>query len=197
MNDSADAAARPTAPSPVTESARRQKRARQTVITLALLAFLALLASNRWRQDTVARQATGLAPDFELVTFEGETIRLADVRGQGVVLNFWASWCGPCRDEAPHLETAWRRERENGVLFIGVGYLDQEQAALAYLDEFDITYPNGPDLGSEIARRYRIRGVPETYFIASDGTVAETVIGPITTADGWTERIERIRPPTE
>ncbi|MEZ4640203.1 MAG: TlpA disulfide reductase family protein [Caldilineaceae bacterium] len=89
--------------------------------------------------------------------------------GQGVVINFWASWCDPCRDEADLLEQTWLREKDNGIVFLGLDYLDQEPAAKAYLAEFNVTYPNGPDLRSEIARRYGIKGVPETFFINPQG----------------------------
>src|SRR5690606_9804248 len=125
---------------------------------------------------------------------EGETISLADLKGQGVVLNFWASWCDPCRDEAALLEATWRREQGNGIVFLGLDYLDQEPAAKAYLAEFDITYPNGPDLQSAAARRYGIKGVPETFFIDGEGNIQEIVIGPIVGEARMDELLNKIRP---
>jgi len=130
-----------------------------------------------------------------ITTFAGETIRLADLREKGVMLNFWASWCVPCRTEAPMLEQARRRERDRGIIFIGLAYLDQEHAARAFLDEFKITYPNGPDLQSAAARRYRITGVPETFFIDPDGAIVSIAIGPITSPSDLQQRLDAIRPP--
>lgn len=159
-----------------------------------LVGFVAFLAIGLQRQNASGQRAAGIAPDFEFTTFDGETIRLEDLRGQGVVVNFWASWCDPCRAEAELLEAAWRSESENGIVFLGIDYLDQEHAALAYLDEFDITYPNGPDLRSTIARRYRIKGVPETYFISPDGEIVSTVVGPLLSEGDLANRIDAIRP---
>ncbi len=121
----------------------------------------------------------GPAPDFTLETFDGDVIRLSDFRGTPVVINFWASWCLECYREAPFLEAAWRRHKEH-VMFIGVDYVDTEPAARAYLDRFDITYPNGMDLGNRISDAYRIQGVPETFFIDRNGYVRGVKIGPIT-----------------
>lgn len=140
-----------------------------------------LLGVLAWglRQKGLTQVQTGLAPDFELMTFIGETIRLSDFRGQVVVINFWASWCLPCRAEAPLLEQTWRDYRDKGVVFIGVDYLDTEPGALAYIQEFDITYPNGPDLQTRIAQAYRIQGVPETFFVDRKGELHGVFIGPI------------------
>jgi cytochrome c biogenesis protein CcmG/thiol:disulfide interchange protein DsbE len=124
----------------------------------------------------------GPAPDFTLSLFDGGQITLSELRGQVVVINVWASWCPPCRDEAPVLERAWREYRERGVTFIGVDYMDTEPAALAYLAEFGITYPNGPDLGSRIAQDYKVKGVPETFFIDPQGEIAEMYAGPLSEA---------------
>jgi len=121
----------------------------------------------------------GLAPDFELTTFEGQKILLSDLRGQAVVINFWASWCVPCREEAPILEATWREYRDKGVVFIGVDYLDPENDARGYIKEFGITYPNGPDLGTRISQAYRIQGVPETFFIDRQGKIQDLFIGPL------------------
>ena len=135
-----------------------------------------------------------MAPVLEFTTFEGETINLDDLRSQGVVINFWASWCEPCRDEAAMLETTWRREQGNGILFLGLDYLDQEPAAKAYLAEFDITYPNGPDLRSQAARRYGIKGVPETFFVDANGEITDIVIGPIPNQAKMDAYLAKIRP---
>jgi cytochrome c biogenesis protein CcmG/thiol:disulfide interchange protein DsbE len=158
---------------------RRAVNVWQSLILLVLLAFVLLLATRLWQTNKSEQRASGEAPPFQFTTFEGETIRLADLRGQGVVLNFWASWCNPCRQEAELLEQMWRREKESGIVFIGLDYLDQEPAAKEYLKEFEITYPNGPDLRSEAARSYAIKGVPETFFIDPEGKIVRMVIGPI------------------
>jgi cytochrome c biogenesis protein CcmG/thiol:disulfide interchange protein DsbE len=172
----------------------RAVRLWQMVFIVILVAFVGILAFRLWDTNTTEQRADGLAPDFTFTTFEGETISLADLKGKGVVLNFWASWCDPCRDEAELLESAWRREQENGIVFIGLDYLDQEPAAKEYLAEYAISYPNGPDLQSQAARRYGIKGVPETYFITPEGEIVQTVIGPITNAAQLDSFLAKIRP---
>ncbi|NDJ55093.1 MAG: TlpA family protein disulfide reductase [Chloroflexi bacterium] len=131
-------------------------------------------------QALSAQPDDGRAPDFTLRTYAGDEVRLSDLGGQVVVLNFWASWCLPCRDEAPVLEQAWRDYQPRGVMFVGVGYQDTDRRALAYLDEFGISYPNGPDLRSQISDDYNIRGVPETFIIDRQGNVVFFVAAPIT-----------------
>ncbi len=158
------------------------------------VAFIALLAVRLWQTNVQGQRAAGEAPELRFTTFDGEDIDLRELRGKGVVINFWASWCTPCREEADLLEQTWRREKDNGIVFLGLDYLDQEPAALAYLTEFDITYPNGPDLRSQAARRYRIQGVPETFFISPDGKIVETVVGPIASQQELDALLERIRP---
>ena len=148
---------------------------------MAYLLVLSLLALMGWG---IVRAATGPlssgeAPDFTLTTFQGETITLSELRGKVVVINFWASWCPPCREEAPYLERTWRKYRDRGVVFIGVDYADTEKEALVYIAEFDITYPNGPDIGTRISQAYRIRGVPETFFVDKRGQLRGVHIGPL------------------
>ena len=117
------------------------------------------------------------APEFELTTFEGETIKLSDFRGTVVVINFWAGWAGPCRDAAPVLQAAWEEYQDQEVVFIGVAFADHGPSSRAFLDEFGITYLNGPDLETRISEDYNVQGVPETFFIDRDGNIAETIIG--------------------
>ena len=143
-----------------------------------LLALLGLVGWGLVRAQAGPREE-GPAPDFSLTTFTGELVSLSALRGRVVVINFWASWCPPCREEAAYLERSWRAYRDQGVVFIGVDYADTDREALAYIDEFDITYPNGPDIGTRISQAYRIQGVPETFFVAKDGTLRGVTIGPL------------------
>jgi cytochrome c biogenesis protein CcmG/thiol:disulfide interchange protein DsbE len=183
--DAADAAA---------QAHQRRTALWRLAIIAGLTVFVAFLVIGLQRQNTSLQRASGEAPPFEFTTFEGETIRLDDLQGQGVVLNFWASWCDPCRTEADMLEATWRREQGNGIVFLGLDYLDQEHAALDYLAEFDVTYPNGPDLQSNAARSYGIKGVPETFFISPDGKIQSHVIGPVLSQADLDRRLDEIRP---
>lgn len=148
------------------------------LVYVAVFALLGLVGWGLSRAQTGPR-SEGRAPAFSLRTFEGDTITLADLRGQVVVVNFWASWCPPCREEARYLEETWRSYRARGVMFLGVDYVDTEREARAYLAEFDITYPTGPDTGTRISQAFRIQGVPETYFIAKDGSLRGVKVGPL------------------
>lgn len=164
----------------VTQSERSGRRWSRLVFGLVLVFLLAFLGAIALRMRTLGGPVSaGPAPNFTLQRYDGDELTLSDLRGQVVVVNFWASWCTPCRYEQPILERAWRRYKDKGVVFIGVDYVDTEPAARAYLAEFDVTYPNGPDLGGKISRAYRIRGVPETFFVSRDGRVADVEIGPL------------------
>lgn len=154
---------------------------------IALLAMVWLILGKR-QQGTV--QPGALIPDFSLTLFNdyqfnGQSqVRLADFAGKVVVLNFWASWCKPCEQEAAELEAAWKFYEPRGdVIFLGVDYVDTEPEALLYLKKFGITYPNGPDLRTKISQLFRIRGVPETYFIDRAGVLRYVQVGPFTTLE--------------
>jgi len=145
---------------------------------LGVFSLLGLLGWGLVRTST-GPVNSGPAPNFTLTAFDGETVTLSDLRGQVVIINFWASWCPPCREEAAYLEKTWREYQGRGVVFIGVDWVDTEKEALAYIAEFDITYFNGPDLGTRIAQAYRIRGVPETFFVDKSGQLRGVKIGPL------------------
>ena len=172
---------------------------RQTLFILAGLALLALLlvldtgraSRSRTEVPSLAGQRGGLsessdgqaAPDFSITLFDGATFRLAEQRGQAIVLNFWASWCVPCRVEMPYFETTYRAYKDRGVTFVGVTVQDDPADSQAFLKELGITYPSGPDEGNAIALLYQLRGLPTTAFIRRDGTLARTWIGPIDEKD--------------
>lgn len=148
---------------------------------LAILGWVAIVISQMANIESTGLQGQA-APDFTLTLFDQfdqDSITLSELRGQVVVINFWASWCVECFKEADLLEQAWREHQDRGVVFLGVDYLDTEKEAQAYMDQYNITYPSGPDLGSKISKDYAITGVPETIFIDKDGNIAHVQIGPI------------------
>jgi len=159
--------------------ARSRPRWGWALAWLGLLALLALLALGLLRTQQGPVTVGDQVPDFTLTTFQGEQIRMSDLQGKIVLINFWASWCKPCEQEAADLEAAWKNYQSRGdIVFLGVDYVDTEPEALAYLARFAITYPNGPDLGTRISQAFRIRGVPETYLIDREGILQFVQIGP-------------------
>jgi cytochrome c biogenesis protein CcmG/thiol:disulfide interchange protein DsbE len=162
---------------------------------LALLPLIGILALFGWR--LAARdQATGgpgvnsvgqLAdlrqrdvPSLPLRSFDGRNVDLADLRGKVVVLNFWGSWCIPCREEAPALERAWQATRDNDVQFVGVNVWEAESDALNFIREQRLTYTNLLDPAGSLAVELGLTGIPETYFVNRDGKLIRRWIGPIT-----------------
>lgn len=119
-----------------------------------------------------------VAPDFTLTTAVSQTYSLSNYIGQPVVLNFWATWCAPCRIEMPHLQAA--SEKYNGrITFLGVNDGEDSSLVTDFADEFDLTYPLLLDDGRSVNILYDVRSLPTTLFINADGTVSEVIIGTI------------------
>lgn len=162
-------------------------------VVLAVLAVAALLGTGLASRGALATSPlTGRpAPDFALPGLDGRAdsaVRLADLRGQVVVVNFWASWCAECHTEQPALSQTWQRFRDAGVVVVGVNFQDATGDARAYVAQSGATYPMVVDRDSSAALAYGLRGVPETYVIDRDGTMVDRVIGPVT-ADRLASRI--------
>jgi cytochrome c biogenesis protein CcmG/thiol:disulfide interchange protein DsbE len=128
-------------------------------------------------------------PTFALGRLQGggwrpelSQIALEDLLGQVIVVNFWASWCDPCRIEASDLEEAWQAYKGLGVVFVGIAYKDAATKAEQHISEFGVTYPNVQDPSGRVARAYGVTGVPETFVIAQDGTLLQHFIGVVTSA---------------
>lgn len=149
-----------------------------SLVLVSGLAAVALALGVQLSRQNAARPTRGPAPDFHLALFDGGEFRLSDYRGQVVLVNFWASWCGPCRMEAPELQALYADYGAAGLVVIGINWLESSpQKAREFIDEFGITYPNGEDRHEAIAKRYRIQGVPENFLIDQRGDVQQFVIG--------------------
>jgi len=120
------------------------------------------------------------APDFELETLSGGTVRLSKLRGRPVVVNFWASWCVPCREEAPILRDLAEQQSAAGLAVVGILFQDQAQKARAFQEEYALAFPSLLDPGSNTAIDFGLSGVPETFLIDRDGVVRAHIRGGIT-----------------
>jgi cytochrome c biogenesis protein CcmG/thiol:disulfide interchange protein DsbE len=146
-----------------------------------LLAVLVLMGVRLVGNDSTPVRMGEQPKAFTLTTFEGEVFHSADLRGKVVLVNFWASWCTTCDMETALLEQAWQTyqaRNDDAVIFLGVAYMDTENASRAYLRNHGVTYPNGPDLRGEISRVFQVNSVPETFILDADGALRDFKIGP-------------------
>ena len=162
------------------------------VAIVALLGFLIFLALGLVKSQNSTLTLGSEVPDFNVTTFDGKTASLSSFRGKTVVINFWASWCTTCMDEAAILQAGWNQVEPAGqVVFIGIDYADTEPAAKAYLQKYSISYLNGPDLQSKVSQLFHITGVPETYLVDADGILRGVKIGPFSSSDELTAFLDQ------
>jgi cytochrome c biogenesis protein CcmG/thiol:disulfide interchange protein DsbE len=157
---------------------------RRVLILLAIAGpLLALLAYGFTRDPReIPTPLLGKpATPFSLTLFDGRRLALEELRGKVVFLNFWASWCPPCRAEARTLEAVWQKYKDRDVVFLGIDIQDTDEAASAFLREFGITYPNGRDASGKIAIDYGVWGIPETFIIDREGRITYKHVGSL----GW------------
>lgn len=167
-----------------------------------IAAFLALLAVGLANRSPVTGKSGFTrvgkpAPGFVLPAVVGGEVDLADFSGEPIVINFWASWCPPCRREALVLEDAWRAHVDD-VQFVGVDIQDTDADAEAYVAEFNITYPNGLDRQGRVTVDYGVIGLPVTFFVNKAGVVERRWVGAISRdrLEAWVGELIADRPPS-
>jgi cytochrome c biogenesis protein CcmG/thiol:disulfide interchange protein DsbE len=151
--------------------------------TMLLLGFLwmeysAIPLDSVSKEGIAAPQIGFLAPDFQLITTDGHAITLSDLRGNPVLINFWATWCPPCRAEMPGIQHIYEEYRDRGLTVIGVNAVNQDssKAAAVFIEQYQLTFTFLLDEG-EVQRLYHIRSLPTTFFVGRDGIIREIVIG--------------------
>ena len=158
----------------------RRWLAAAAILPIAFLIAWAALATIRL--DAGGRVGSA-ARDFALVDLDGNPVRLADLRGRPVLVNFWASWCAPCVEEFPLLRDAAEAHADDGLALVGIVYQDRSEAARAFMERFGAGWPAAMDPGGEVAANYGIYGPPETFFIDRSGVISSRQIGILSTAD--------------
>jgi len=150
-------------------------------VAAAVVTIVVLLMTGLGKDPSViASPLVGrVAPAFTLPQLDGPPVTLTKLRGQIVVINFWASWCAECRVEQAALDQTWRQFQDSGVVVIGVNFEDSTGAARGYVRSETVAYPVVEDAGSKTALAYGLRGVPETFVVNQSGRIVKHVIGPV------------------
>lgn len=131
-------------------------------------------------KESVGIQPGEVAPDFELETLEGDVIKLSELKGEKVILNFWASWCPPCREEMPEMQEFYDNHSDD-INIIAVNYNEKDEKVIEFLDEFGYTFPSPLDRDGATGNEYGVLTLPTTYFIGTDGLIQEPRhVGPMT-----------------
>lgn len=160
---------------------RLSRRHLLVAAVLPLVGLALLLAVLVWRLPAPSPTTIGSpAPDFTLVDLDGTPIRLADLRGRPVVINFWASWCGPCVEEFPLLADAAERHAADGLAVVGIVYQDRSEAARSFMTRTGASWPAAMDPGDRVATEYGILAPPETFFVDRAGIIRARQIGQFT-----------------
>ena len=162
---------------------------------IAIIFILCLLSSACSREK--GGEATGSiiigskAPDFSMTGISGQQISLKDLRGQGVLVNFWATWCYPCREEMDDLKAAYEKYKDQGIVILGIDMKEGEDTVRKFTDSYKITYPILIDTDGKVSDAYNVFGIPSSFFIDREGVIRDIVLGEMD-QDSINNKIEKL-----
>lgn len=182
-----------TNPNPRDKKKRNRLIYRSVILIILFAALLFAVISNITKEEE-AVQIGEEAPNFQLVQLNGEenqTVRLSDLRGKGVMLNFWATYCEPCEREMPYMESLYPIYKEKGVEIVAISVDATEFVVQQFMDKYNLTFPILHDKKSQVMDAYRIKPLPTTYFIDENGIIVERVLGELSLErlDGYLQQI--------
>lgn len=161
------------------------------LFTLAVVAISYAIVQSL-QQNKEDSSVGSIAPSFELASLQGETVRLADFRGTGVLLNFWASWCGPCTNEMPLLNEVHAQTSDIEIIAVNVG--ENPERAIRFAEELGLNFSIVLDQDNKIKKNYRISGLPVTLLIDKNGRIVERMTGELRSVDDIQALLEKLRP---
>ena len=162
---------------------------------IAIIFILCLLSSACSREK--GGEATGSiiigskAPDFSMTGISGQQISLKDLRGQGVLVNFWATWCYPCREEMDDLKAAYEKYKDQGIVILGIDMKEGEETVRKFTDSYKITYPILIDTDGKVSDAYNVFGIPSSFFIDREGIIRDIILGEMN-QDSINNKIEKL-----
>ncbi|WP_139489229.1 thiol-disulfide oxidoreductase ResA [Brevibacillus dissolubilis] len=164
---------------------------RVAILGVLVAALVFAIYSSLSQDDVVGKGDT--APNFYSTEVGGKSVQLTDLRGKGVVVNFWGSWCEPCKEEMPALEKMWHTYKDQGVVFIGLNIGESEITATQFAKQMGVTFPIWMDPKREVTKVYKVSSIPATYFIDKDGEIQDVFVGPMS-EEIIKEKVEKIKP---
>ncbi|WP_100402427.1 thiol-disulfide oxidoreductase ResA [Bacillus sp. FJAT-42315] len=175
------------------------KRKQRFIMRSVILAILAIavgytLYTNLTKEARGTLQVGDEAPDFVLTDLSGEKHQLSDYKGKGVFLNFWGTWCAPCKEEMPHMETVSKEFKDQGVEVLAVNVGDSELQTKNFAKQYGLTFPIAIDTTKEVEKAYGVSRLPATYMINAEGKVEEIVVGGLVKEEQVRALFEKVKP---
>ncbi len=164
------------------------------MILLIILALVLLLAGCSAGSESTGTQVGERAPDFQLQSLNGQTISLSDLRGEPVLLNFWATWCGPCVSEMPHLEQIYQEWSNKGLVLWTIDIGESSSQAQGFMQYYNLSLPVLLDTQQRVAQKYSIMGIPSTFFIDKDGIIQGKKVGAFLSEEEIEQYLREIMP---
>jgi peroxiredoxin len=172
----------------------RSKTVTRLAILLVIFLGIGIALYNAFVKDKTVVKVGEPAPNFILSTLQGNHVELSQLRGKGVLLNFWGTWCPPCREEMPSIEKAYQKYKDQGLAVVAVNIGESEVPVTSFKNQYKITFPIAMDRKKEITQLYAIDPIPTTYFIDKNGLVKKIVIGGPMSEQNIADNIKQILP---